>query len=145
MNSVPIDLTYAPGARLVVNNLMASDSLADRDSDLVLVELPGGIFLDVSWYPENEVPGAYYVTVFRRNDWDNPLRTAEAKTPESAAWLVGLLSADFSVRVGPTSCSHETVGDFFIDSAAIPRDTFISTSCSHETVGDFFLNSAPAA
>ena len=76
MNPVPICLERAPGARLILNNLFASGSTADLDQDLVLVELPGQVFIDVSWYPEHEIPGHFYVTVFERNKWDAPLNKA---------------------------------------------------------------------
>jgi hypothetical protein len=91
-DQIPINLAKAPGAKLILNNLVASPSAADLDQDLVLVELPEGAFIDVSWYPENESPGAYYVTVFRRGDWEHPLDSAEARTPQGAALLVEMMA-----------------------------------------------------
>jgi hypothetical protein len=99
--SVLIDLAKAPGAKLILNNLVASPSNFDLDQDLVLVELPGGIFIDVSWSPEHESAGAYHVTIFRHGDWDHPLDSAEARTPQRAALLVGMMAERHARRVVP--------------------------------------------
>ena len=96
MTTVPIDLTATPSARLIFNHLVTPATVDDLDSDLVLVELPGEIFLDVSWCPANQTPGCYLVTVYRRDQWDSPLGTAEAMTAEEAARLVGRLASEHS-------------------------------------------------
>jgi len=115
MSSVLISLMRAPGARLILNNLLTSMSTADLDQDLVLVELPGQIFIDVSWYPENDPHGHFYVTVFEQNRWDAPFAEARADSAIKAAFLVEMLAERFMAEspsqqsrgVGPISCSQQ--------------------------------------
>jgi hypothetical protein len=119
MNPVPISLMRAPGAMLVLNQLLESPSVADLDQDLVLVELPGEVFIDVSWYPENDLSGTYHVTAFRRNDWDHPLDVAEAKTARGAALLVEMMAERYASPISPISCSQESVSDYFHSPATV--------------------------
>jgi hypothetical protein len=99
MNAVPIDLASAPGARLVSNSLIPTTDPAFLDQDLVLVELPAGLFIDVSWYPEHDLAGKYYVTVFRHGEWESPLDEGEAKCAQEAAALVELLAERHSPKL----------------------------------------------
>jgi hypothetical protein len=112
MSIVPIRLDPASGAKLVMNGLVASPTLDDLDSDLVLVELPGDRYIDVSWYPENDQPGAYFVTRFHKGDWENPEYTFQAPTPQAAAFIVEVLATEHSQDVGPVACSSGSTSEF---------------------------------
>lgn len=103
MNPVHIDLTTAAGARLALNSLFDSPDPIYLDQDLVLVELPGDRFIDVSWLPAGDTSGTYHVTVFRRNDWDNPIRLGEANTASSAARLVEYLAEEYARSFQPVA------------------------------------------
>jgi hypothetical protein len=107
MNPIPIHLESAPGAKLILNSLCASTDPAYLDQDMVLVELPGAIFIDVSWSPEHDRSGAYFVTVFRRDAWESPLDVAEATDPLLAARLVEEFAQQHSLLSRPDSSSQE--------------------------------------
>jgi hypothetical protein len=67
--------------------------LHNLDQDMLSVELPGDVFVDVGWYPDWCEDGEYRVTVYQ-GDYDNRLEavvktkdTTEAKrTVESLVW-----------------------------------------------------------
>ena len=42
------------------------------DQDVLAIELPNHICIDVGWYPENDPSGCYWVRVFQ-GDWDHQL------------------------------------------------------------------------
>jgi len=70
--------------------------------DLLLVELADGTSIDVSWYPEHDPEGSYYITVFRDG---HELREVEAKSPTDAVLAVQELAALFSASSRNVSCS----------------------------------------
>jgi hypothetical protein len=87
-DETPILLDLPPEARLRWNTLCDSREMWNLDDDLIWVELPGGMGIDVSWYPVLDPSGRYYVVVVK-GDWDNPLAHAETTDPHEAAGLVG--------------------------------------------------------
>jgi hypothetical protein len=50
-----------------------ADQLDGLKEDLAQVEYPGGIVLDVGWYPEFSKEGEFVVTLVKNADWDRPL------------------------------------------------------------------------
>src|SRR5437764_1178466 len=59
------DLKPVRGARVVSSSLYDSSDPAVLTQDLLLVALPGETYIDVSWAPEHDPGGFYYVTVVR--------------------------------------------------------------------------------
>jgi hypothetical protein len=96
MNLLTPDLSGAPGTRVVVNSLYPSNDPGFLTEDLLLVELPGGAHIDVSWFPEHDPSGAYVVTVFRGPE---VIREQEAGTAQEAVRLVQELAGEFSAPV----------------------------------------------
>ena len=41
--------------------------------DLAQVVYPGGMLLDIGWYPSMAVDGNFVVTVIRNEDWESPI------------------------------------------------------------------------
>ena len=58
------NLATATGARIVVNSLDDFEELGFLTQDLLLVELPGKTYIDVSWFPEHDQGGAYTLVSF---------------------------------------------------------------------------------
>ena len=93
MNPLPISLP--PGAELVSHGLFDSKDPAYLTEDLVLVSLPAGTFIDVSWKPELDPDGSYVVTVYR-DSWDNQLSGSTTRDPFEALEDVEKLAVEFS-------------------------------------------------
>jgi hypothetical protein len=74
----PVEIKVPNGSRIVFNNLYDSNNPKLLTADLLGVVLPGGFFIDVSWYPEGDSDGEYTVTVYR-DSWDNIQREVETR------------------------------------------------------------------
>ncbi|WEK08955.1 MAG: hypothetical protein P0Y51_28490 [Candidatus Pseudomonas colombiensis] len=48
--------------------------------DLLQVEYPGQLLLDVGWYPEFDKDGAFRVQVIKDQDWQQPLSSQQARS-----------------------------------------------------------------
>ena len=65
----------------MIENAEISDFLTHSlNQDLWLAELPNGYFIDVGWFPENDLSGRFVIRVFREY-WDNqciePIETTD--------------------------------------------------------------------
>lgn len=90
--------TLPPGYKLIVNSLYDSTDPACLTADLMLVELSMGMFLDVSWCPEHDPSGSYYVTIFKGDKEYGELRASTAK---GALEIVESMTAnDASIMAG---------------------------------------------
>jgi hypothetical protein len=103
MNLITPNLSMAPGAKIIVNSLYDSKDPGFLTQDLMLVELLGKTYIDVSWFPEHDPSGAYSVTIFRGHDQIHQL---EAKTASEAARIVERWVADFSSPFGNVTNSY---------------------------------------
>jgi hypothetical protein len=56
--------------------------------DLVQVSYPGGIVLDVGWYPDCAAQGEFAVYVVHRDDWQQPFFHERARTIAALVELV---------------------------------------------------------
>ncbi len=102
MNLITPNLSMAPGAKIIVNSLYDSKDPGFLTQDLMLVELLGKTYIDVSWFPEHDPSGAYVITVFRDH---NQIHEAEAKTAYEARSIVEKLAVTFSSELANVSCS----------------------------------------
>jgi hypothetical protein len=109
VNLLTPNLTRLPNARLVVSSLFDSKEPELLTQDLLLVELPGSTYIDVSWFPEHDPSGAYVVTVFRGHD---QLGEAETSSPFEAIRLVERMADPFCRAFGNVSCSVGKSTDF---------------------------------
>jgi hypothetical protein len=96
MKPLTLNLLNAPGAMVVVNSLYDSKDPGFLVQDLVLVELPGMTYIDVSWFPEHDPSGAYTVSVFRGHEQIAELETRE---PFDAVRIVEKWASDLSQGV----------------------------------------------
>jgi hypothetical protein len=103
------NLSMAPGARVVVNSLYDSKDAGFLTQDLLLVELSGRTFIDVSWFPEHDPSGIYVITVFRGHD---EILEAEAKTAYEAVNIVESLAVAYSSALGNVSYSARRIIQF---------------------------------
>ncbi len=95
MTPVEINLSLSEGARIVYNGLYASTDPQCLLHDLALVALPDGTRIDVSWSPEMDPQGRYYVTVYR-DTWSNSLAEVSAASAYEAARHVEDLARHYS-------------------------------------------------
>ncbi len=98
------DFEIRQGGRVVSSSLYDSSAPAYLTQDLLLVALPGEIFIDVSWAPEHDPGGCYYVTVFRDQV---DFRTATCQSPHAAIAAVEGFAAEFSAEKDPTLAVRE--------------------------------------
>lgn len=64
-----------------INVLYPLDSQVDElQEDLVQVQYPDSITLDVGWYPEFDPKGKFIVAVVRNQEWDSPLAQITCNT-----------------------------------------------------------------
>ncbi len=109
MNLLTPNLSRVPAARVVVNSLYDCKEAGFLTQDLLLVELPGRTFIDVSWFPEHDPTGSYTVSVFREY---NQIWEVETTSPYEAVSLVERLAQQFSVAIGNVSCSRVQTADY---------------------------------
>ena len=102
MNLLVPNLRMAPGAKVVVNSLFDSNEPGFLTQDLLLVELPGKTYIDVSWFPEHDPKGAYTISVLRGRD---QIHDEEAEGALEALLIVERLAAEYTREFGDVSCS----------------------------------------
>lgn len=109
------NLSYMPGARLVSTALYDSTDPATLTQDLLLVELPGGLHIDVTWAPEHDPDGGYYITVFRN---DLELDETTSRDPYETIEIVEDFAERYTSPVRPVSCSRSETVDYHACPAA---------------------------
>jgi hypothetical protein len=85
-----------PGTIITWNMFYLSQEPQFLSQDLFLAELPNGILLDVSWSPEHDMDGSYWVTACRRGNWDQPLVERETRSPEEAVAIIEAMAYNLS-------------------------------------------------
>jgi hypothetical protein len=91
----PLEISVPPGARVMSNGLHDTREVAYLDGDLVFVELPGGMAIDVSWGPEGDLSGSYFITMFRHGAFDVPVRQVETRHARLAARFVEMFAGQW--------------------------------------------------
>jgi hypothetical protein len=73
----------------ILFNQFHDDQIREHLSeDLLAIELPNGVFIDVGWYPARTKTGSYLVAVYQ-GEWENPLEPAyRTKDANDAARVV---------------------------------------------------------
>ena len=102
MNLLIPDLRMAPGANVVVSSLFDSKDPGFLTQDLLLVELPGKTYIDVSWFPEHDPNGAYTISVLRGRD---QIHDEEAGSAREALLIVERLATEYTRELGDVSGS----------------------------------------
>lgn len=54
----------------------------DLKEDLAQILYPHGVLIDIGWYPEFALSGAFVVRVVRETKWDEPLLLEEYKSAD---------------------------------------------------------------
>lgn len=67
--------------------------IASLKEDLLQVEYPDNILLDVGWFPSFDIDGHFKVQVIKEGDWENPLWQKDANDYET---LIGVLGGAFA-------------------------------------------------
>ena len=106
MNPLMPNLANAPGAKLIVSSLFDCKDPGFLAEDMLLVELPGMIYIDVSWGPEHDPSGTYTVTVFRGQDQIAELETKDAY---EAIRIVERWASDLTQGPGFAAVAGQTV------------------------------------
>lgn len=92
----PIPLPGLPhGSEILFNALYPSKEPDHLVQDLLAVKLAGGEVIDVSWHPEHDPTGRFYVTVLDR-ECRVELKKIEADDPHEAANGVQRLANHFA-------------------------------------------------
>jgi len=68
----PVELKNLPAGTKVYNFLYRSDDPDYLVRDLLTIELPNGMCIDVGWHPEHDPSGEYVVRAFYK-DWQNQI------------------------------------------------------------------------
>lgn len=106
MNLLEPSLKFAPGARVVYSSLYDSTDPAMLTQDLLMVSLAGDTFVDVTWAPEHDPDGCFYVTVLRQY---SELISTTCRNPYRAIELVEEFAKRFSERFNAVSCSSSEI------------------------------------
>jgi hypothetical protein len=113
----PVDI-QVPGARVTWNALYHTSNPCYLNQDLLLVELPNNIFIDVSWFPEHDPHGEYYITIFQ-GDWEHQINTWKTRSLSDVISLVQRIAQQFlpivqglNVPWTEYSCSTAKYGTF---------------------------------
>lgn len=64
------------------NNLL--EQVAYLKEDMLQIEFPGNMLIDIGWRPSFEENGAFYVTMVSNCDWENPIAQAQVFDVASA-------------------------------------------------------------
>jgi hypothetical protein len=111
----PVDIAIAHG-RVTWNTLYYTSDPRHLTQDLLLVELPGGLFIDVSWFPEHDPRGAYHITLCR-NDWECKVDAWVTRSISDVISLVQGIAQRYGEPLGNYSCSAGRRDECFIPAA----------------------------
>jgi len=89
-----------PEEAIVRGALYAENDPAYLVQDLLEVELPRGIFIDVGWYPDHDPNGHYRIVVFERS-WDNQLADYVTTDVTDVKFQVESLAERFLAPIQP--------------------------------------------
>lgn len=56
--------------------------------DLAQIEYPNGNILDIGWYPEFSVSGAFVISVVQNGDWEGPIFQAKCNAMAELAQTI---------------------------------------------------------
>ena len=111
----PIDLKLS---ELGLNQVVVKGQLyhtydpADLDQDILEIDLPNGISIDVGWHPESDPGGSFRIVVFR-NFWPNQLRDPiRTQNVSEVVEAVRRLAVEYSGSTVMISCSSESLDQF---------------------------------
>ncbi|MGF6487361.1 hypothetical protein [Pseudomonas frederiksbergensis] len=82
-----IDLTFIKG-KIVhddfssLKNIDPANQIDLLKEDMLQVEYPGAILLDVGWHPSFDITGSFQIRAIKDYDWDTPLFFAKAETTQ---------------------------------------------------------------
>ncbi|RIK82989.1 MAG: hypothetical protein DCC68_04790 [Planctomycetota bacterium] len=93
MTPIPLDLPAS--ARVLFNSLFSTHEPSLLEQGLVSIVLDNGRHIDVSWHPEHESSGCYYLTVYGES-WAETIHSATFDNAESVAAAVARAARDFS-------------------------------------------------
>ena len=69
MNSI---IPKLPKSAIVRGELYDTIDLAYLTQDILEIELPGEVFIDVAWWPPKDRSGSFVISVFK-DEWENQL------------------------------------------------------------------------
>ena len=111
-----------PAGAIQKGSLHDDYEIEDLDQEILEIDLPIGLTIDVGWYPQFDRDGAFQIVVYRQF-WENrEWGRAHAKTPAAASRLV------------------EAVAEYFCR----PRIQTVSDSDAEYTTSDLTSNRALA-
>jgi hypothetical protein len=90
----PVEL-HVENSRVTWNTLYDTTDPRYLTQDLLLVELPSGMFIDVSWFPEHDAQGEYHITLCRDN-WESQVNQWKTRSVSDVVSLVEGLAKQHS-------------------------------------------------
>jgi len=109
MNPVDLNLPkIRPGRIKIKGQLYDTMDPVYLVQDILDIELPNGISIDVGWHPESDISGTYRVVVYR-GYWSNQLTDpSRTKYALEVVDIVQRLVKEFSAPTVTISASKET-------------------------------------
>lgn len=84
-----------------INELIPlSEQIDDLKEDLAQIAFPGGIVLDLGWYPSFDPRGQFRVTIVQDGVWERPVFQAGAKDLRSLKHQICLAISTFEWQTG---------------------------------------------
>jgi hypothetical protein len=80
-----------------------ADDLALLDQDILEIELPNELRIEVGWFPENDPTGHFLVQIFRKGQLTPAEPAREAKSPPEVASLIADLVRKYAARPAPAA------------------------------------------
>jgi hypothetical protein len=115
----PLVPNLSSGAKLVFSAFYDCQDPAFLVPDLLLVQLAGGTCINVSWFPEFEPSGAYYVNVFCGHE---EIRKVDTKNATEAIRIVERLATEFSQQIAKLGAPGLQVGGPSRDPFVLPTN-----------------------
>ncbi len=102
MNILTPSLRLTPAASVAFNSLYDEKDPRVLTQDLMSVDLSNQTYINVSWYPEHDTNGGYFVSVIRNRE---RIHEVETTSPFDALLKVESLAVLFSQSIGNVCCS----------------------------------------
>jgi len=107
MNELRLEDWIPAGVQVRIKGMLlreyAPDDLSLLDQDVLEIELPNDLRVEVGWFPENDPSGRFLLQIFRNGQPAPVEAPMEAKSPIEVASLIGDIVRKYARRPAPAA------------------------------------------